>query len=404
MPELVIVGGGHAAGQAAASLRQEGYAGTITVIGAEPVLPYQRPPLSKAYLSGADTVEKLLLRGENFYAQKEIDVVLGHAVTAIDREARRVTLDDGTTRPWDTLILATGSRVRKLPVPGAELGGVHYLRTIADVDGMREDMGTGKRMIVIGGGYVGLEVAAVARTMGLDVTVLEMEHRILQRVTTPTMSDYFTRLHEGHGVKIRTETRASELRGTDGRVDGVVTADGETLPADIVLIGIGIIPETELAEAAGLAVDNGIVVDERCRTSVPDIWAIGDCTNHPSKLLGRNIRLESVPNAMDQARVAAANIMGKDKVHDAAPWFWSDQYDVKLQMVGFSAEGDREVIRGSTDAAPFAVFYLKDDRVVAVDATNSPKEFMACKLLVQSGKSVDDAVLADPEGDLKQYL
>jgi 3-phenylpropionate/trans-cinnamate dioxygenase ferredoxin reductase subunit len=403
MSDIIIVGAGHAAGQAAASLRQEGFEGAITVIGDEPHLPYQRPPLSKQYLSGEHGMDKVVLRAESFYEQKDITMILGRRVTAIDRAQGTVTLDDGSTRRWDTLILATGSRVRKLPVPGAELPGVHYLRTVADVDGIRADMAPGRRMVIIGGGYIGLEVAAVAVTAGLAVTVLEMESRILQRVTTPTMSDYFHRLHTGHGVELRTGTRATAIEGDD-RVSGVRVADDTVIPADVVLIGIGILPETELAAAAGLDVDDGIVVDETCRTSAPGIYAIGDCTRHPSQLLGRPIRLESVPNAMDQARVAAANIMGKPKVHDAVPWFWSDQYDVKLQMAGFSAEADREVIRGDFSAAPFAVFYLKGDRVIAVDATNSPREFMACKLLVQSGKAVDAASLADPEVDLKTLL
>ncbi|MEE4384487.1 MAG: FAD-dependent oxidoreductase [Pseudomonadales bacterium] len=403
MARTVVVGAGQAAGQLVASLRQEKYEGEIVMIGDEPYLPYQRPPLSKAYLSGELPLERVLVRPEKFYADKDIETRLGVRVTAIDREARTVALDDGTTLAWDDLVLATGSRVRRLKLPGIDLPGVFYLRTIEDVDAIRDALQPGRRLVVVGGGYIGLEVAAVARKLGLEVTVLEMEERILQRVTTPAMSAYYTKVHTDHGVEIRTKAGASELRG-EGRVQTVVCNDGTELPADVVIVGVGIVPATELAEAAGLECENGIVVDEHCRTSDPHVWAIGDCTNHPSRLLGHRLRLESVPNAMDQARVTAKNICGGEAVYDAVPWFWSDQYDLKLQMVGFSAGADTEVVRGDPEAGQFARFYLKDGVVVAVDAVNSPREFMACKQLVADRKAIDPERLADPETDLKTLL
>lgn len=403
MTRTVVIGGGHAGAQAVASLRQEGYEGEVVLIGEESVPPYQRPPLSKTYLSGEQTLERTLLRPEKFYADKDITLKLGVRVEGIDREGRTVALSDGSSLSWNHLIIATGSHPRRLPLPGVDLPGVHYLRTVADVDAIRAEMEPGRKLVIVGGGYIGLEVAAVAIEAGLDVTVLEMEQRILQRVTTAAMSEYYHGVHTRAGVKIHCDAAASEILGSD-RVSGVKCQDGSEIPADLVIIGAGILPTTDLAEAAGLEVDNGIVVDDHCRTSDPDIYAIGDCSNHPSPLLGRRLRLESVPNAMDQARVAAANICGKDKVYDAVPWFWSDQYDLKLQMVGFSNDADTEVVRGDPEANAFARFYLRDGVVIAVDAVNSPKEFMAAKQLVANKRAVDAAKLADESVELKTLL
>ena len=397
---VLVVGGGHAAGQAVASLRQEGFEGEIVVVGEEPHPPYQRPPLSKQYLSGEHGLDKVHLRQASFYEERNIELRLGERIESINRSTKTATTSTGEPITYDFLLLATGSRPRLIPVPGADLDGIHYLRTISDVDGIRGEMTAGSRMVVVGGGYVGLEVAAVARQSGLEVTVLEMEDRILQRVTTPEMSAFYTQLHEGHGVTIRTSTTVSGFAG-DKRVSEVLTDQGN-LPADIVIVGIGIVPNVELAEAAGLPCDNGIVVDEHCRTEDPSIFAAGDCTNHPNPLLQRRLRLESVPNAMEQARVAAANINGGDKTYAAIPWFWSDQYDLKLQMVGFSSDGDTQVVRGNPDDNQFARFYLKDNVVVAVDAVNSPREFMACRQMVANGVTVDPGKLADPEVSLKE--
>ena len=403
MSRTIVVGAGQAAGQLVASLRQEKYEGEILMIGEEPHLPYQRPPLSKAYLAGELPTERILVRPEKFYADKAIEARLATKVTAIDRDARTVTVETGETLAWDHLVLATGSHVRRLRIPGIDLPGVHYLRTMADVDGIREGIGEDRRLVIVGGGYIGLEVAAVARKLGMQVTVLEMEERILARVTTPEMSAYYTKVHSAHGVEIRTGAAAAEILGED-RVTGVKCTDGTEIGADMVIVGVGILPTTELAEAAGLACDNGIVVDEHCRTSDPAVFAIGDCTNHPSPLLGRRLRLESVPNAMDQARTVAKNIMGKETVYDAVPWFWSDQYDLKLQMVGFSADADESVLRGDPDSGSFARFYLKDGVIVAVDAVNRPKEFMASKQLVAARRAVDAAALADETVDVKELV
>ena len=402
MSGMVIIGAGHAAGQAAASLRQEKYEGSITIIGDETHVPYQRPPLSKQYLSGEQGIDRVYLRPEKFYADKDIDLKLGCKATAIDPAAKTVTVDDGSVLEYEKLLISTGSRPRILNIPGSDLGGIHYLRTIADVDGIRAEFAPGKNLVIVGGGYIGLEVAAVGVEAGLNVHVLEMESRILQRVTTPEMSAYYHQLHTGRGVNIHTETGASGFAGADGHVNKVLCGDAGDFDADIVVVGIGIIPNVELAEAAGLECDNGIVVDDHCRTSDPHIYAAGDCSNHPNPLLNRRLRLESVPNAMEQARTSVSNMLGGDKVYASIPWFWSDQYELKLQMVGFSADGTSQVLRGDMEANQFAVFYLNDGAVVAADAVNSPKEFMICKQLV--GKPVDAAVLADPEADLKTLL
>ena len=401
MSAIIIVGGGHAAGQAAASLRQEGFAGRITVIGEEPHIPYQRPPLSKQYLAGEQGLDRVHLRPDKFYADKGVAVQAGVRVEAIDRAARRVTTSEGQALAYDGLLLATGSLVRRLNLPGAELDGVHYLRTIADADAIKADMAPGKTAVVVGGGYIGLEVAAVCVAAGLQVHVLEMEQRVLQRVTTPAMSAFYQGLHEGRGVQIHTSAQVTGFLGDGGRVTAVQCGE-RSFAADLAVVGIGILPDTALAEAAGLDCDDGVLVDERCRTSDPNIYAAGDCTNHPNPLLGRRLRLESVPNAMEQARVAAANLCGKERAYAAVPWFWSDQYELKLQMAGFSADGEEAVLRGDKAANQFAVFYLKDGAVVAADAVNSPKEFMLCRRLI--GQKVDAAALANPETDLKSLL
>ncbi|MCB1693961.1 MAG: FAD-dependent oxidoreductase, partial [Pseudomonadales bacterium] len=356
--------------------------------------------LSKEYLSGKHGIEKVYLRPPKFYDDRNVDIRTGVTVTAIDTGAKTVATSAGDTLSYDKLLIATGSRPRILRIDGGELEGIHYLRTVADVDGIRESMKTAKNVVIVGGGYIGLEVASVAAASGLNVTVLEMESRILQRVTTPNMSEFYHNLHTSRGVNILTNTTVTGFLG-EGHVEKVVCGDKE-IPADLVIGGIGIIPNVELADQAGIKVENGIVVDDHCRTSVADVYAAGDCTNHPNPILGRRLRLESVPNAMEQARVAASNMLGGDKVYAAVPWFWSDQYELKLQMVGYSSDGDTEVLRGNKDANQFAVFYLKDGAVVGVDAVNSPREFMVGKQLY--GKQVDPAKLADPDTDLKSLL
>jgi 3-phenylpropionate/trans-cinnamate dioxygenase ferredoxin reductase subunit len=400
MTGIVIIGAGHAAGQAAASLRQAKFEGSITIIGDEAHVPYQRPPLSKQYLAGTQVADKVYLRAEKFYADKDIQLMLDTRATQIDPGTKTINLDNGETIAYEKLLISTGSRPRKLSIEGSDLSGIHYLRTMDDVDGIRTDVKPGANLVIVGGGYIGLEVAAVGIELGMNVHVLEMEERILQRVTTPEMSAYYHTLHSDRGVHIHTQTGVTGFSG-NGKVEKVLCGD-ESFAADIVIVGIGIIPNIEIAEEAGIHCDNGIVVDDHCCTSDPDIYAAGDCTNHPNPLMNKRLRLESVPNAMDQARVSTANMLGDDKVYAAIPWFWSDQYELKLQMVGFSADGDSQVLRGDMENHQFAIFYLKDGKVVAADAVNSPKEFMLCKQLV--GKPADPAQLADPETDLKSLL
>ena len=398
---FVIVGGGHAGGQAAASLRQAGYDGEIVVVGEEPHLPYQRPPLSKQYLAGEQGLDRVHLRAEQFYQTKGITLRRGIRAMGIDVAAHVVTLEDGEALRYEKLLLATGGRARALNVEGAGLGGVHLLRTIADVDAIKLELRPGKRLAIIGGGYIGLEAAAVAVRAGLSVTVLEVEDRILKRVVVAEMSSFYEQLHTEAGVVIRTGAHVVGFEG-DGQVQAVRCADGALVPADVVIVGVGIVPNVELAADAGLDCSDGIVVDERCATSAPDVYAAGDCTNHPNPVLERRLRLESVPNAMEQSRVAAANMVGADKIYAAVPWFWSDQYDLKLQMVGFAADGDERVVRGDMAARRFAVFHLRAGALVAVDAVNSPREFMACRQLV--GRKLDAGQLADPLVDLKTLL
>ena len=396
---ILIVGGGHAAGQGAASLRQSGYDGELVVVCDEPHIPYQRPPLSKQYLAGEHGLDRVYLRPEAFYQGRGIELRSGRRATGIDVKAKTVVLDDASTLAYDKLLLATGARVRKLDLPGGALPGVHYLRNIADADNIKADMAPGRRVTIVGGGYIGLEVASVAVQAGLSVTVLEMEDRILKRVASAEMSAFYHALHTDAGVDIRTGASAQHFAGTK-RVEQVVCADGTKVPSDLVVVGVGVAPNIELAQSAGLTCENGILVDERCATSAPDIYAAGDCTNHPNPILGRRLRLESVPNAMEQSRVAAANLAGQEKVYANVPWFWSDQYDLKLQMVGFSTDGESHVVRGDPAARKFVMFYLKDDVLIAADAVNAPREFMTCRQLV--GRSIDARQLADPAIDLKQ--
>jgi len=396
---VVIVGASHAAVQAIDTLRREGHGGPIVLLGDEPFLPYNRPPLSKKYFSGELERERLLLRSAQFYEQARVDVRLGVRVTAIDRATRRLRLSDGGERGYDKLLLCLGSRNRLLEVPGYDLQGIHYLRTIADVDGIRADLGAARRLVVVGAGYIGLEAAASARHLGLEVTVLEMADRPLNRVTAPEMSSFYLQRHQRAGVSVLCGMSVTSFAG-DGRVSGVVCGERE-FAADIVIVGVGVMPETALAAACGLRCENGIVVDETCQTSDPDVYAAGDCTMHPSVRYGRRLRLESVDNAVEQARTAALNICGKPARHEHVPWFWSDQYDIKLQIAGLSQGYDRAVLRGDPDTNRFALYYFAEGELIAVDAINSPKDFMTGKKWIAERKRPDLALLADPATDLK---
>lgn len=398
----VIVGAGQAAAQAAQSLRAGGYAGSIVMLGEEAAPPYQRPPLSKAYLSGAMGLDRVVLKPLETWAAEEVTVRTGVRVAAIDRAARTVVTDSGEAVAWDRLILATGSRVRRLPIPGADLSGVHYLRTVADVDGLRAAFRPGARLVIVGCGYIGLEVAAVAAKAGLSVTAIEAAPRVLARVAGPEISAFYEAEHRAHGVDLRTGTGVAGIVG-EGRVSGVALADGATVPADIVLIGVGIVPNQELAADAGITCNDGIVVDDAARTSDPGIYAIGDCSRRTLALYDRSLRLESVHNAIEQAKLAAADILQAPAPALETPWFWSDQYDLKLQTAGLSQGYARTVVRGNPTERRFAVFYLgSDDRVLAVDAVNSGPEFLAGKQIVgRKGRLAPD-VLADTSLSMKE--
>lgn len=404
---IYVVGAGQAGGELAFSLRQQGSTSPITIVGEEAYLPYQRPPLSKAFLKGDVETSALYLRQQAAFEKSNINVLLSRRVERIERAAKQLVFDDGRAVTYSKLALTTGGRARHLTISEAaqaeRASNFHYLRSIDDVIAIRSRFAAGQRLVVIGGGYVGLEVAASAIARDLNVTVLEALPRVLARVTAPQMSAFYEQVHRNAGVDLRTniEVTGLDFNAAGDLVTGVHCTGGVLLPADLVIVGIGQLPNTELAQAAGLDVDNGIVVDEHAVTSDPDIVAAGDCTNHPSVFCGRRLRLESVPNAVEQARVAAATIAGKPRKYDAVPWFWSDQYDLKLQMTGLSHGYDQFVLRGSMDNKSFAAFYLKDGRLIACDAVNRAQEFMVAKRMVAACMSFDPAALADETAPLK---
>jgi 3-phenylpropionate/trans-cinnamate dioxygenase ferredoxin reductase component len=397
---VVIAGAGHAAGQLVTSLKQQKFAGQIVLVGDEPYLPYQRPPLSKKFLSGDMPAERLYVKPASFYEDPQVELRLATRISEIDRGNKTLKTNNGAIA-YDKLILALGSRVRRLDIEGADLDGVHYLRNIADVDGIHAELQNKKNAVIVGAGYIGLEVAAVICQLGLDVTVIEMADRVMSRVVSPEISDFYQIEHSTQGVKLRLSTSITAFRG-DGRIDAVETADGELIPADFVVIGVGIVPNTELATHADIIVADGIVVNDQCQTNDPDIFAVGDCTSHPNSIYGRQLRLESVHNAVEQAKTAASNICGKEVHYSQVPWFWSDQYDLKLQISGLSTGYDDVVIRGNPADRSFACLYLKDGKLIATDAINSPKEFVQSKALIAARKVVDRDKLADTTVQLKE--
>ena len=398
---IVVIGGGQAGAQALQSLRQGGYAGALTLVGDEPALPYQRPPLSKAYMKGEMTEERLYFRPAPWYQDQNIEVILSTPAKSIDRANRTVELAHGGHLDYDALIIATGSRPRVLPIKGATLHGVHDLRDLSDVERIRPNMIAGRKMVIVGAGYIGLEAAAVARQMGLDVTVLEMAPRVLARVTSPVMSEFFETEHRAQGVQILTGARLDHLDGDGDKVTAAILADGTRIDADIVLVGIGILPNEELAKDAGIACNNGILVDRDARTSDPRVFAAGDCASRPLVHYGRSGRLESVHNAIEQGKLAAAAILGKPRPAEDCPWFWSDQYDLKLQIAGLSQDYDEIVVRGDPKDRKFAAFYLRNGTLIAVDAINSPPEFLASKKLIMSGAKLAPDVLGDTSISMK---
>lgn len=398
--DIVVIGAGQAGAALVAKLRALGHQGSITLIGDETAPPYQRPPLSKAYLLGEMEEERLWLRGPDFYAEHGITLKLGEKVSAIEPITRKVMIGNDVIS-YDELVLATGSYPRRLPGKiGGDLAGIYTVRSLADVDAMKPEFAPGRRLVVIGGGYIGLEAAAVGAKLGLDVTVIEMAPRILQRVAAPETSDYFRALHTAHGVKILESTGLEQILG-EGRVSGVRLSDGTELPADFIIAGVGILPGTGLAEAAGLAIENGIKTDELGRTTDPHIWAAGDCASFPHK--GGRWRLESVGNAIHQAETVAENILGAGVAYAAQPWFWSDQYDCKLQIAGLNVGYDNIVTRGP-DGDSVSFWYFQGDSLLAVDAMNDPRAYMVGKRLIENGKSPSKVALADPATELKSLL
>ncbi len=391
---IVIAGAGHAAGQLVASLKQQKFEGQIVLVGDEPYLPYQRPPLSKKFLSGDLEAARLYVKPESFYTDAKVETHLNCTISAIDRDAKVLLTESGETIAYDKLVLALGSRVRRLSIEGADLDGVHYLRNIGDVDAIRAELGERKKAVIVGAGYIGLEVAAVLRQQGVDVTVIEMAERVMSRVVSPEISDFYQIEHASHGVKLRLSTGIVAFHG-ESRISAVETVDGEMIDADFVIAGVGVLPNIELAEAARLTIDNGILVDDQCQSSDPDIYAVGDCTAHPNAIYERHLRLESVQNALEQARTAASNLCGKEKHYSEVPWFWSDQYDLKLQIAGLSTGYDDVVIRGNPADRVFACMYLKNGKLIATDAVNSPRDFVQSKAIIAAQSLVDRGHLAD---------
>ena len=400
MANVVVVGAGQAGASCVVRLRSKGFDGQITLIGEEPVPPYQRPPLSKAYLLGEMQKERLFLRPESFYAENGIDLRVNDTVSAIDR-GDKVVIAGGHRIDYDHLVLATGSVPRRLPPAiGGVLDGVHVVRTLLDVDEMAPRFVEGARVLIVGGGYIGLEAEAVASKLGLQVTLVEMAPRILQRVAAEQTSDFIRAEHERHGVSILEGVGLTRLTG-DGKVTSADLSDGTSLALDFVIVGVGITPAAELAQAAGLDIDNGIKVDAQGRTSDPVIWAAGDCASFPHA--GVQARLESVGNAIDMGELVADNIMGANRAYTPKPWFWSDQYDVKLQIAGLSSGFDRVVTRQDGTASA-SYWYYRDNRLIALDAMNDPRAYMVGKRLIEAGKSPDPAAVADPGTDLKALL
>jgi 3-phenylpropionate/trans-cinnamate dioxygenase ferredoxin reductase subunit len=410
LEHMVIVGGGQAGGQAVETLRRRGHLGPLTLIGEESLLPYQRPPLSKKFLAGTLERDRLLIRHAEHYAEHAVDMRLGFAAVGIDRVRQRVEVADGSHADYDHLLLATGSRARTIPVPGAGLSGVHYLRTFADVERLRGELAPGRRAVIVGGGYIGLEVAATLADSGMRVTVLDAAERVMSRVVSPWVSRFYEAEHARHGVDIRCgarveeflpDARAAAAQPGTARVAAVRLNGGIEVPADFVLVAVGVTPNDSLARAAGLACEDGILVDEYCRTSDPRIYAAGDCARHPSIHYGTRVLLESVDNAFEQAQSAALIMYGIATVHDKVPWFWSDQYDLKMIIVGLSGGHDQALLRGDPASRSFSVCYLKNGELIAVDTVNAAKDQLSARKLIPARARPDPRKILDPAIPLK---
>jgi 3-phenylpropionate/trans-cinnamate dioxygenase ferredoxin reductase subunit len=398
----VIIGTGQAGFQTAASLRSEGYADPITLIGEEPHIPYNRPPLSKGFVLGTQDAESIELRPVNFYKTHQINLLCGERVVGISRAEKQIEIASGGNLSYDSLVLAVGASNRRLPVPGGDLEGVLYLRSLAEAIFIKKRIEESQRIVVVGGGFIGLELAAVASVLGKSVTVIEALPRVMARVVAPIISEFFRELHTGRNVKILCGATVAEIRGANGHVNEVVVSDGSIHPADLVLVGIGVTPNIELARDSGLAVSNGIAVNEYLETADKNIFAIGDCAEYPNTFAGGRVRLESVQNAADQAQNVAMTIAGRRTKYDSLPWFWTDQYEIKLQMAGISAGHDRVVTRGNAEARKLSVFYFRDGKLIAVDSINRPVDHMIGRKLIASGAKLTPEECADESVDLKR--
>ena len=403
MEELVVIGGGQAAIQCVASLRKEGYSGSITLVGEENHLPYQRPPLSKGFLSGATESDRLYLKKIEFFQENSIQLNLGVTADRIDRDNCIVHLSDDKSIGYDKLVLATGSRVRKLKFPGSDLEGINYLRGIDDAELLKDGLQKSKNLVIVGAGYIGLEVAAVATEFDTKITVIEMADRVMNRTVDPIISDYYQELHSKNGVDFILNESLEKVDG-DKAVEQVICSGGSSIQADILVIGAGVIPNIELAEESGLNCDNGISVNEYGQTEDSKIFACGDCTNHPNEKLNRRLRLESVHNAMEQSKAVATSVMGNRTAYNQIPWFWSDQYDHKLQIVGLSGDHDEVLIRGNQEESKFMLFYLKGEELIAVDAVNNPKEFLICRKLVENKVKISSDDILNQSKNLNDLI
>ena len=403
MNEIVVIGSGQAAIQTVMSLKRNEFTGSIKVIGEEDHLPYQRPPLSKDFLLEEYKPERVSLKKKEFYEENGVDLILGKRAESIDTILKEITLSDENKIHYDQLIIATGSRVRKLNVPGSDKKGLYYLRDLDDANALKQRLKKNKKMVIVGAGYIGLEVASVAASLGVKVTVIEMANRVMNRTVDPIISSYYQKLHESHGVKIHLDNGLKAFEGGDS-VNAVRCSDGLMLEADLVVIGAGVLPNQEIAIEAGLECNNGIMVNEFGETASAHVYACGDCTNHPNKGLNTRLRLESVHNAMEQSKTVANTIMGNKEPYDQVPWFWSDQYDHKLQLVGISGDHDEVVMRGLESEQKFLLFYLKNSELIAVNAINSSKEFLICRKLVANKVKISSDVIKDQSVNLNNLL
>ena len=403
MENLLIIGAGQSAIQCISTLKKEGYSGSITLVGEEEHLPYQRPPLSKGFLEDSIGKERLYFKKLEFFTENKVQLYLGLSAEKLEIDNQKVYLSDNSELEFDKLVFATGSRVRYLDFPGSELKSIFYLRDLDDAEAIKKDLETSENLVIIGAGYIGLEAAAIAAKKNKKVTIIEMADRVMNRTVDPQISEYYLNLHESYGVKFHFNTSLETINEVSNSLE-VVCSDGTEVKADSVLIGAGVVPNIELAEEAGINCDNGIIVNEFGQTNFKNIYACGDCTNHPNKILNKNLRLESVHNAMEQAKTVASSVMNNPMEYSQVPWFWSDQYDHKLQIVGLSGDHDLVTMRGNTNDAKFMLFYTKDEELIAVDAINNPKEFLISRKLVANKVKIKPKVICDPNTNLNDLI